>query len=338
MLTVKEINEVSFGKAGFSGYKPEDVDRFIDEVAEAFQELENERDDALNRLRGLTEENTALTSKNTELQEKLSVLAQRIEAYRAEEDSIKNAIISAQKLAKQSIQEAQDKAKAIVEEAETHAKQIVENAKMDNYKVVQSYAAQTEGKREELEEMKRQVSAFRTSLMEMYKKHLECIDHIPSFRQKERVETPSMPEPEPVVAVKEASVSAPSEPEQQASTKEQQKQQPEPQEDFPVQRVQTQASQPAPEKNNRPTTRQQVPPPEEEPQITINDRVDYTREQVRPSPAVYDFPEEDDLTEVGIDIRSYTNIPETLQKEKQNHYSTLEFGDGVDLGNRRKKK
>ena len=31
MFTVKEINEVSFGKAGFSGYKPEDVDNFIND-------------------------------------------------------------------------------------------------------------------------------------------------------------------------------------------------------------------------------------------------------------------------------------------------------------------
>ena len=30
MLTVKEINEVSFGKAGFSGYKPEDVATLLD--------------------------------------------------------------------------------------------------------------------------------------------------------------------------------------------------------------------------------------------------------------------------------------------------------------------
>ena len=47
MLTVKEINEVSFGKAGFSGYKPEDVDNFIDEVVESFTQLQAERDDAL---------------------------------------------------------------------------------------------------------------------------------------------------------------------------------------------------------------------------------------------------------------------------------------------------
>ena len=47
MLTVKEINEISFGKAGFSGYKPEDVDNFIDEVVESFQQLQSERDAAV---------------------------------------------------------------------------------------------------------------------------------------------------------------------------------------------------------------------------------------------------------------------------------------------------
>ena len=46
MLTVKEINEISFGKAGFSGYKPEDVDNFIDEVVESFQQLQAENPQA----------------------------------------------------------------------------------------------------------------------------------------------------------------------------------------------------------------------------------------------------------------------------------------------------
>ena len=50
MLTVKEINEVSFGKAGFSGYKPEDVDNFIDEVVDSFQELIAERDEAAKKV------------------------------------------------------------------------------------------------------------------------------------------------------------------------------------------------------------------------------------------------------------------------------------------------
>ena len=44
----------------------------------------------------------------------------------------------------------------------------------------------------------RQVSAFRVSLLEMYKKHLECINHIPAFRQKEQP-APAVEEENPPV-------------------------------------------------------------------------------------------------------------------------------------------
>ena len=54
MLTVKEINEVSFGKASFSGYKAEDVDNFIDKVLESFTQLQAERADALQQNAKLT--------------------------------------------------------------------------------------------------------------------------------------------------------------------------------------------------------------------------------------------------------------------------------------------
>ncbi|MFR5134311.1 MAG: DivIVA domain-containing protein [Acutalibacter sp.] len=82
MLTVKEINEVSFGKASFSGYKAEDVDNFIDEVVESFTQLQAERDDALqqnaqlsDQLNEVNGQINELKSKNAELQKKLGILA-----------------------------------------------------------------------------------------------------------------------------------------------------------------------------------------------------------------------------------------------------------------------
>lgn len=39
MLTLKEINEVTFRKTNFSGYKPEDVNEFIDQVVETTETL-----------------------------------------------------------------------------------------------------------------------------------------------------------------------------------------------------------------------------------------------------------------------------------------------------------
>ena len=37
------------------------------------------------------------------------------------------------------------------------------------------------------------------------------------------------------------------------------------------------------------------------------------------------------LEDVGIDLQTYSDIPETLRQEKSTHYSNLEFGDSVTL-------
>ena len=148
MLTVKEINEVSFGKAGFSGYKPEDVDNFIDEVVESFTQLLAERDDALQQeaqldqqVKELTNQVAQLKAKNAELQKKLGILAQKIESYREEEDGIKEAILSAQKIGKDAIQEAKDKAAVMLADAEENAKALLANARDDAAKAAREYAS-----------------------------------------------------------------------------------------------------------------------------------------------------------------------------------------------------
>ena len=310
MLTVKEINEVSFGKAGFSGYKPEDVDNFIDEVVESFTQLLAERDDALQQeaqldqqVKELTNQVAQLKAKNAELQKKLGILAQKIESYREEEDGIKEAILSAQKIGKDAIQEAKDKAAVMLADAEENAKALLANARDDAAKAAREYAIQVEQKRNELEEMKRQVSAFRVSLLEMYKKHLESINHIPSFRFKDTQPAVSRPEPQP----------AP---------------QPEPEpEPVPQPVVEQPKMEPAP---------QETPElPQEEP--TLQDKVDYSREQLRQEPHSY-HPDDNDLSQVGIDLEAYSDIPESLQREKASHFSNLEFGDDVDLGRKKRRK
>lgn len=350
MLTVKEINEVSFGKAGFSGYKPEDVDNFIDEVVESFTQLQAERDSALQQSAQLTQQMDELKgqigdlkAKNLELQKKLGILAQKIEAYREEEDGIKEAILSAQKMAKESIQEAKGKAAVMLADAEDSAKKIMENARDDAAKAAREYANQVDQKKGELEEMKRQVSAFRVSLLEMYKKHLESINHIPSFRLKEtaapaaetRTQSVSRPaaepepetEPEPAPQpVREAPKPVPVS--QLEPELEQEEIVPEPV-SQPQPKAQPKAVEPR-KQGARPVQRSAEQPSMEN--TTLNDRVDLSREQL------HSFPEDDDLSQVGIDLKAYSDIPESLQREKASHFSNLEFGDNVDLSNKRRKK
>ncbi len=333
MLTVKQINEVSFGKAGFSGYRPEDVDNFIDEVVESFQQLQAERDDALKRSQELAAKHAELSAKNAELQEKLSILAQKIETYREDEDGIKDVLLSAQKLAKESVQTAKDKAELILQDAHTNAEELMDNAKVEAAKAAKEYMAQADEKREELEEMKRQVSSFRASLLEMYKKHLEDINHIPNFRQKEKPEE----EPErPVVSEQ------PAEPEKPVEAVLSQPK-PEPVPEKAVQPDPAPVEEPAPQPAKRPQPvarpvaneqRAVRERPDPARSATLHDKVNFTEQ---PEEEEDDFADED-LSDVGIDLKTYSNIPETLQREKSSHFSHLEFGDDVDIGNKKKKK
>ena len=41
---------------------------------------------------------------------------------------------------------------------------------------------------------------------------------------------------------------------------------------------------------------------------------------------------------MGIDLKAYSSIPESLQREKESHFSHLEFGDDVDVGARKRRK
>lgn len=335
MLTVKEINEVSFGKAGFSGYKPEDVDNFIDEVAASFQQLETERNNALKHAQELTVQNSELSAKNAEIQEKLAILAKKVESYREDEDGIKDVLLSAQKLAKDSVREAKDKAEVILQDARDSARQITENAKTEAVRAAKEYTIQTEEKKEELEEMKRQVSAFRNSLLEMYKKHLEDINHIPNFRQKDREDDApaSHTEQEPVAEEPKAVEPAPAPAEPvaaQPKAVEAPVRQPEP----VRQPIMVEMAEDRPQRKPQPLPPRGEKKPMRKP--SLHDKVDYSAEQQLPEEDE-DFMD-DDLSDVGIDLKTYSNIPETLKQEKESHFSHLEFGEDVDLGKKKRKK
>jgi len=80
MITLEEIENITFRKAGFGGYKIEEVDDFVDDVAEKVKSLE------------LTQRELQLKIENQEAE---------IAKYKEKEDSVQNALITAQLSAKQ---------------------------------------------------------------------------------------------------------------------------------------------------------------------------------------------------------------------------------------------
>ena len=177
MLSLNDIINVGFRKAGRSGYRTDDVDEFVDKVRESFEDLQK-------RCTAAEERADKAEAQSNDNLEKLKVLASKIEEYRAQEDEIKNALISAQKLGDASVREARHKAEIIVKDAELKAGHIVDDA---DRKIVEQ--------KKEFDRLQKTVSDFRSKLLGIYKEHLTMIDALPSYKEKT--------EPAPAQAQKE---------------------------------------------------------------------------------------------------------------------------------------
>ena len=94
MISSEDVRRVTFEKA-FQGYRRDDVDDYLKQVAQSMDELAAQNDD---------------------LQKKLVVLAQRIDQYRAEEDTLRTTMINAQRLGENVIREAKQKAAEMLAE------------------------------------------------------------------------------------------------------------------------------------------------------------------------------------------------------------------------------
>lgn len=147
-LSIDDIANVSFHKASIGGYKPEEVDEFIDNVQESFEHLNNE---------------------NQELVRKLGILAKKVEEYRQDEDSIRSTLLNAQKLASASIREAKHKSEVIIRDANAMAEKIVA-------------ASQDEvlAQQDTIKSLQNEVVKFRAKLLNIYKGHLRLIDALPT--------------------------------------------------------------------------------------------------------------------------------------------------------------
>jgi len=102
MFTPQEVSEKVFPKASFGsgGYSMTSVDEFLD---------------------ALTEDYTALFKENMTLKAKLKVLAEKVEEYRSTEEAMRQALLTAQKMASKLVQEAQAEKEQLLADARTEA-------------------------------------------------------------------------------------------------------------------------------------------------------------------------------------------------------------------------
>lgn len=137
-----------FEKASFGGYKPSDVDSFMNELSEYLRSEERAK---------------------AELRRKVDDAQKKLADYRSEEDSLKNTLLNAQRLADNLVKDAQEKADLILKDANIKAENIIGSATKD-----------IELRSGEAERIKKEVTAFKLNVMRLYKAQLELIRDIPS--------------------------------------------------------------------------------------------------------------------------------------------------------------
>lgn len=101
MLTPQEVAEHAFAKSAFGGYNMSMVDDFLDE---------------------LTDDYTALYKENTALKAKMKVLVDKVEEYRATEDAMRRALLTAQNMASTMVTEAEERKESLLADAEMEAR------------------------------------------------------------------------------------------------------------------------------------------------------------------------------------------------------------------------
>ncbi len=178
MLTIDEIKDISFRKG--RGYKGEDVDAFIDEVIVTVEQLKKEKSDLIR---------------------KMDILATRVEQYRADEETVRNALLSAQRVADSAVKEANAKSAKILAEAEAKAKAMLAEGEAVNAKQKDIYL-----------KLKADSVKLRSELETIYASHLKTVGEFPTdavlVRKKEELDrlypTAPVEEEKPVEPVETA--------------------------------------------------------------------------------------------------------------------------------------
>ena len=151
MLSSEEIRSITFERS-MRGYRTEDVDAFLEKIAAGVDQLNAERDD---------------------LQKKLYILAQKVEEYRSEEETLKSALLNAQRLGENVIHEAKIKSDGMIREATGKAQRILEAADLRERE-----------EKDRLRALEAEVTAFKGSILALYQKHIEALSELDGTVEK----------------------------------------------------------------------------------------------------------------------------------------------------------
>ena len=192
MLTPQEAESHVFPKASFGGYNMLQVDNFLDSLIEDYRTLYQE---------------------NISLKNKMKVLVDKVEEYRATEDAMRMTLHSAQKMADAMVKEGEAKKQAAIDQAVSAVEARSQEVRAQMEQEEQAVRTRLEGIQKDLADEQARLEAARAAttayvaqLKELYTKQIQYIGSLSSLTaetaQPQAAPAPAaQPAEEPVVTV-----------------------------------------------------------------------------------------------------------------------------------------
>ncbi len=177
MLTAQDVHAVRFER-GFRGYRADGVDRFLDKAEE--------------QLEADTGESAQLAQQIAELEDENRRLAEEIESYRADGESMKAMLINAQRLGENVIREANQRSEEIIRRASAKSDGIIREAnellRQTSEQAEQSVSEvidRRQAEEREYERIRLEIARFKADVLELYRCHVESLSQQPACEKDE---------------------------------------------------------------------------------------------------------------------------------------------------------
>ena len=160
MFTPQEVSEKTFPKSPSfsSGYDLAAVDEFLDT---------------------LTEDYTALYKENAALKTKLKILAEKVEEYRATEDTMRSMLLAAQKMAASMTEEAKEKGEKTLADARQESERLLTDARNAADELNRDLARKTETARQKLSDAETAMKDYIAKSLAMCLNQVDYLEKLP---------------------------------------------------------------------------------------------------------------------------------------------------------------
>lgn len=144
MLSPVDIQNKEFRKAKIGGYNVDEVNDFLEEVLQAYQQINKE---------------------NYELKDKVNMLTENMQYYRTMETTLQNALVLAEKTAQDTKSLAYEKAAQIKRDAEQRSETTLEQTRQELYALSHK-----------IDELKQQYLGYKVQIKQILQTQLEMLE------------------------------------------------------------------------------------------------------------------------------------------------------------------